>query len=64
MTQLLDLGPHAGFILASFGITTVVIAALFGWILADHAALKGKLAELERQGVRRRSGARPSGTPS
>ena len=53
----LDLGPHVGFILSSYGVTALVVAVLAGWIIRDGRALRRRLAELERQGIRRRSSA-------
>lgn len=50
---------HAMYIAAAYGVSAVVIGALVAWILADQAARKRELAELERRGVRRRS-AEPS----
>lgn len=52
------LGPHAGFIVASYGLTTLVIAGLIAWVLVDHSAQKRQLAALESRGIRRRSAAR------
>ncbi|HLK82567.1 MAG TPA: heme exporter protein CcmD [Xanthobacteraceae bacterium] len=51
----MDLGPHAGFIIAAYIIATAVVAALVGWVTADHTAQKRALAELERRGITRRS---------
>jgi heme exporter protein D len=51
----MDLGPHAGFIIAAYVATAVVVAALIMWVIADHAAQKRALAELERRGITRRS---------
>ena len=61
MTELLDLGPHAGFILACYAITLATIAGLFAWLAADRKALTAALAKLEADGVRRRSNATASG---
>jgi heme exporter protein D len=55
------LGPHGGYILVSYGATVLVIAGLVGWVVADHAGLSRRLADLEARGVRRRS-ARPAAT--
>ena len=60
---MLGLGTHAGFILASYGIAVVLLAAVLIWILVDHRALKRSLATLEARGVRRRS-SRPDGAAS
>ncbi len=49
------LGNHAGFIVASYGLTILVVAALFAWIVVDGRAQRRQLAELEARGVRRRS---------
>jgi heme exporter protein D len=51
----MDLGPHAGFIVAAYIATAAVVAALVLWVVADHAAQRRALAELERRGVARRS---------
>ena len=50
------LGPHAGFILASYGAAALVVAWLTLATLRDHAAQKRALDELERRGAGRRSG--------
>lgn len=54
----MDLGPHAGFIIAAFAIVAAVIAALVAWVIVDHVAQKRALADLERRGVTRRSAER------
>ena len=46
---------HAGFIIAAYAVTAVVLAAMVGWILLDGRLLKRRLDELEARGVRRRS---------
>ena len=53
----MDLGPHAGFIVAAYVATAVVIAGLVAWVMLDYRAQRRALAELEARGVRRRSGA-------
>lgn len=57
----MDFGNHAGFILASYGLTVLVVAALFVWVILDGRAQRRRLAELEARGVHRRSHA---GSPS
>jgi heme exporter protein D len=52
---MMNLGAHASFIIASYVIVAVVIALLIGWIVADHAAQKRILSDLEKRGVTRRS---------
>jgi heme exporter protein D len=54
----MDLGPHAGFILAAYAIALAVVAALIAWIVLDHRAQLRILEDLERAGVTRRSAAR------
>jgi heme exporter protein D len=58
----MDLGPHAGFIISAYMVATVVVALLVAWVVADHAAQRRVLAELERRGVTRRS-AEPRSAP-
>lgn len=55
MTELLDLGPHAGFILACYAITLATVGGLFAWLVIDRSRLTDALAKLEAEGVRRRS---------
>jgi heme exporter protein D len=56
-----DLGPHAGFILAAYAAVAAVLAALIAWVAADYRQQRRALAELDAQGVRRRSAAPPEG---
>ncbi|WP_210162802.1 heme exporter protein CcmD [Kaistia adipata] len=49
------LGPHAGFILAAYGVTIAIVLALVAWILLDGRTLRRQLADLETRGIRRRS---------
>jgi len=53
----IDLGAHAGFIIASYAIFIAVVAGLIVWIIRDGAAQRRALAELEARGIRRRSDA-------
>ena len=46
---------HFGFILASYLMAAGVVAALVAWVLLDARGLNKRLAELEAQGIRRRS---------
>lgn len=57
------LGPHAGFILACYAATALVVAGLIAWVIVDHRLQTRTLAALESRGVRRRS-ARPAATAS
>ena len=51
----MDLGPHAAFIWMSYAIVGGVIAAMIGWLVHDGRRHEQRLAELEAQGIRRRS---------
>lgn len=55
---MFDLGPHAGFIWLSYGITITVLIALIGWVISDGRRQRHELARLESQGVGRRGSAR------
>jgi heme exporter protein D len=50
-----DLGPHAVFIWAAYGVTLVAVAALVTAIVSDDRRQRRLIAELERQGLTRRS---------
>lgn len=52
---MIDLGPHAAFIWASYAIYAVVLAGVIGWLVWDGSRLKARLADLEARGVSRRS---------
>jgi heme exporter protein D len=51
----IDLGPHASFILAAYGVALLVLIMLIGWIMLDYRAQRRRVAELESQGITRRS---------
>lgn len=51
----MDLGPHAFFIVAAYGVTAVIIGALILRAVLDQRAQEQALADLERRGMRRRS---------
>jgi len=53
----MDLGPYAGFILASYAAAAAIIAALITWLVLDGRRLQLLLDDLEARGVRRRSDA-------
>ncbi|MBK5959951.1 heme exporter protein CcmD [Rhodoplanes elegans] len=58
------LGPHAVFIVASYAVTTIVVAALVLWVWVDGRRQARLLADLEARGVRRRSAEAPAATPA
>jgi len=51
----MNLGPHADFIVAAYGVTAFVVAALIAWVVLDHSAQRRTLGDLEERGVARRS---------
>jgi heme exporter protein D len=50
-----DLGPHAVFIIAAYGVTFAAVAALALFIVADDRKQRRLIADLEVRGIRRRS---------
>jgi len=55
VNPIINLGPHAAFIIAAYVVAVMVIAALIAWIMLDHRAQKRRLDALEARGVTRRS---------
>jgi heme exporter protein D len=51
----MNLGPHAAFIVAAYAAALAVVIGLIAWVIADHAAQRRLLADLEARGVSRRS---------
>ncbi len=51
------LGSHAGFIVAAYAISLLVVLALIGWVHWTHRRVKGEIAALDGRGIRRRSAA-------
>jgi heme exporter protein D len=51
----MDLGPHAGFIWASYAAAAAVVAALIVWLVLDGRRQQRLVDDLEARGVRRRS---------
>ena len=51
----MNLGTHAGFIVAAYAAGIVIVTGLIVWVIADYAAQRRLLDELEKQGVTRRS---------
>lgn len=52
---VMDLGPHASFIIASYAAAALVVLALIAWVVADRRRLQATLDTLEAEGVVRRS---------
>jgi heme exporter protein D len=51
----MDLGPHAGFIVAAYAAAAIVVSALVLWVFSDYRSLERSIAELESRGAKRRS---------
>lgn len=49
------LGPHAAFIIASWAVAVVVVAAMIAWVMFDFRRQVRILADLEQRGITRRS---------
>lgn len=52
-----DLGPHAAFILAAYAAALIIVVWLCAWVIVDYRVQRRVLAELDEQGIRRRSDA-------
>ena len=53
--MMLDLGPHAAFIWASYAAVGLVLGALVAWLVFDGRRQRRRLADLEARGHARRS---------
>ena len=51
------LGPYAGFIVAAYALTALVIGALIAWLVWDGRRQARALTDLEARGIKRRSAA-------
>jgi heme exporter protein D len=49
----MELGPHAGFIVASYAAAAIVVGALVAWVALDYRTQSRALAELEAKGMGR-----------
>ncbi len=49
----MDLGPHAGFILASYGLCLMTALILIAWVRLDKAAQEKALNDLADRGIKR-----------
>jgi heme exporter protein D len=58
-----DLGQHAAFIIAAYGVAFVSLGALALFIFDDDRRQRRALAALERAGVRRRSARDAAASP-
>jgi heme exporter protein D len=51
----MELGPHAPFIIAAYVVAALIVLGLIAWVLADYAAQRRLLADLDARGVTRRA---------
>ena len=49
----MDLGPHAGFIIASYGLCLLTVLGLIAWVRIDKSQQEKALRELAEQGISR-----------
>lgn len=49
----MELGTHAGFIVASYGLCLLTVIALIAWVRIDKANQERALKELADQGISR-----------
>lgn len=50
----MNLGPHANFILAAYGIAAITLGALIAWVLIDYRAQRGIIRDLEARAPKRK----------
>jgi heme exporter protein D len=60
--ERMNLGPHAAYIWLCYATVAIVIGAMIGWLFVDGRRHERRLAELESQGVRRRSASDTAGS--
>ncbi|MBD8892105.1 heme exporter protein CcmD [Roseibium litorale] len=56
----MDLGPHSGFIIASYALTAAAVLGLLLWVIFDRRKLEADLARLAEQGISRARRHQPS----
>lgn len=54
--DLINLGPYASFIVASYALVAAVVLLLIVWIAVDYRRQTAQLRDLEARGISRRSG--------
>jgi heme exporter protein D len=55
MDHVIDLGPHAVFIVISYVVVCAIVVLLVIWIVSDYRRQLRTLQRLEAEGVTRRS---------
>ncbi len=56
----MDAVAHTGFIIAAYAAAFGVVGGLTAWVMADYRAQLRNLADLEKQGIIRRSASAPT----
>jgi heme exporter protein D len=51
----MNLGPHASYIIGAYAAGALIVLALMAWVALDYRRQLRVLAELDAQGVTRRS---------
>ena len=54
--MIVNLGPHAAFIVSAYVAAIAIVAGLIVWVVLDRRQLTRMLDALEAQGLTRRSG--------
>ena len=55
---MIELGPHAAYIIWSYAGVAILVAVLIGYVAWDARRVRLRLEALEERGIRRRSAAR------
>jgi len=55
MDHVMDLGPHAAFIVIAYAVVCTIVVLLVAWIVSDYRRQLRALHRLEAEGVTRRS---------
>jgi heme exporter protein D len=53
--MMIDLGPHAVFIVWAYAGVALAVAGLIAYVIADRRKVESRIRALEAQGIRRRS---------
>jgi heme exporter protein D len=56
---MMDLGPHAWFIVTAYGAAAMIVAGMIAWVALDFWQQTRAIAALQARGATRRSEQRP-----
>ena len=62
MDHIIDLGPHAAFIVIAYAVVGAIVALLVTWVVSDYRRQLRTLHQLDAEGVTRRSARRDERT--